>query len=175
MTLTRQGFISAGPERKLTMPHGFAAMSAPYLRGLLDRFEAELPIREVTIYKGTSVGATTGVLENVIGYCLNTLDTPQADATAFAGINYEGEHQWSTKDSNPIEDPNAIVAWICSPEYAETQRRAHEAEMQRLAHEHLESLAALLRWPGPRPDLIVIDGIGYGKDDPLPPPFGSGA
>ncbi len=42
----------------------------------------------------------------------------------------------------------------------------------------LEQLAALLRQDGkrqPRPDLIVIDGIGYGKDDPLPPPFGSGS
>jgi hypothetical protein len=41
----------------------------------------------------------------------------------------------------------------------------------------IEKLAALLRQDGkrqPRPDLIVIDGIGYGKDDPLPPPFGSG-
>lgn len=40
----------------------------------------------------------------------------------------------------------------------------------------LQKLAALLRQDGKRrPDLVVIDGIGYGKDDPLPPPFGSGA
>lgn len=39
----------------------------------------------------------------------------------------------------------------------------------------LEALARELRHPMPRPDLIVIDGVGYGPDDQLPPPFGRSA
>lgn len=43
------------------------------------------------------------------------------------------------------------------------------------SREQIEALAAILRRPMPRADLIVINGIGYGKDDQLPPPFGSEA
>lgn len=35
-------------------------------------------------------------------------------------------------------------------------------------------LNEMLRKPMPRPDLVVIDGVGYGPSDPLPPPFGRG-
>lgn len=162
MKLSRRGFINVDGYLR-PMPYGFSAMSPPYVRGLLERFEADRP----TIYKGTSVGATTGILENAIGFCLAEFSAPPADAAAFAGLNYEGEPQWSTKESNPIDDIRATFALVSSPEYQAAQRVAYERE--------LSELAALLRKPGPRPDLIVIDGVGYGKDDPLPPPFGSEA
>lgn len=39
----------------------------------------------------------------------------------------------------------------------------------------LHELARLIRLPSRvRPDLIVVDGIGYGPKDALPPPFGNG-
>ena len=100
-----------------------------------------------------------------------------ADPQALYGLNYEGEHQWSTKDSSPTDDLNAFANWLRSPGYQAAlavERRAHSDEMKRRVSQ-LAELAALIRTPGPRPDLIVIDGIGYGKDDALPPPFGSGA
>jgi hypothetical protein len=38
----------------------------------------------------------------------------------------------------------------------------------------LAYLSKAMRGPHGRPDLVVIDGIGYGRDAPLPPPFGRG-
>lgn len=35
----------------------------------------------------------------------------------------------------------------------------------------LRYLEQRLHRPSPRPDVVVIDGVGYGRDDPLPPPF----
>lgn len=131
--------------------------------------EPEPPIREVTLYKGTSVGCTTGILENVFAYLddgvthfgvLPVPRRPNVAEIAFATAEVEGGSRWSTKPSNPAEDIRATLEAIREPSYVPPP--------------DLKALADLVRGPRQRPDLVVIDGIGYGNDDPLPPPFGSG-
>lgn len=129
------------------MPYGFAAMSPLYLRGLLDRFETHLPI-----YKSRAVGPTTAGIENVIGYAIDSLRSEQPSGVhAFDGMNYEGEPQWSTKDSNPLDDIKATLELISSPEYKAAQQREYEYEMRRWAR--------------------FLEAHGFG---PLPKPYGSG-
>lgn len=38
---------------------------------------------------------------------------------------------------------------------------------------NLNELIKLLQTPMPRPDFVMIGGVLYSKDEPLPPPFGS--
>jgi hypothetical protein len=75
-----------------------------------------------------------------------------------------------------------VAALPLSPAPARQARSVHVfVKPARLAssaipnRSQVESLVTVLCKPGTRPDLVVINGIGYGKDDPLPPPFGSGA
>jgi hypothetical protein len=143
------GFVSMGPEPRLPMPYGFCAMTLSYfVSQMLRRIEDEHPIREVTIYKGQAVGATTGVLENCIDYAI-----AHRSQEMFAGDDGDAESgaRWSTTPSDPIQDINAVWEMISSPGYAAAQRREYEYEMKRLAR--------------------LWERAGY----KVPPPYGSGA
>jgi terminase, large subunit len=48
---------------------------APYLREIVDCFGVDNPIREVVVQKGVQIGATVGVLENIIGYFISHVRT----------------------------------------------------------------------------------------------------
>jgi len=146
MKLTRRGFIEAvSLPRALPGPKPLKAQ--PYVRQLMSRSDLEFTQpREVSVMKHAAVGMTTGVLENAIGYFL--------------------EHP---------EDipPPPLPAWVTEDTKAQINSAVSYLEQYQLKRE-LEKLAAILRQPMGRPDLVVIDGVGYGKDDPLPPPFGRG-
>ena len=43
----------------------------PYMREIVECLDVRSPVREVTVMKGAQVCATVGVLENVIGYCMD--------------------------------------------------------------------------------------------------------
>lgn len=56
---------AAGP-----FPGPFDYAVTPYLREIVDCFDIDSPIREVSVMKGVQIGATTGVLENILLYCI---------------------------------------------------------------------------------------------------------
>lgn len=47
----------------------------PYLREIVDCMAVDSPIREVALMKGAQVGATTGIIENAIGYNIEHVKT----------------------------------------------------------------------------------------------------
>ena len=53
------------------MPGYYRFDVTPYLREIVDCMGAESPVREVSFMKGVQLAYTTGVLENVIGYCID--------------------------------------------------------------------------------------------------------
>jgi len=66
-----------------SMPGLFSFGVTPYLKEPLDCLSVDSPIREVTLMKGVQIGATTGILENAIGYFIEHVKTaPLLLATA---------------------------------------------------------------------------------------------
>lgn len=59
------------PPAVTPLPGLFRFAVAPYLREIVDCFSLDSPIHEITFMKGAQICATTGVLENVIGYCIH--------------------------------------------------------------------------------------------------------
>lgn len=69
------------------LPGLFRFSVAPYLREIVDCFSIDSPIREVTLMKGVQICATTGVLENVIGYGIDHVrSAPMMMLTADAEL-----------------------------------------------------------------------------------------
>ncbi len=50
------------------MPGPYRFDVAPFLREILDCLDVDSPIREIAFMKGVQIGATSGVLENALGY-----------------------------------------------------------------------------------------------------------
>jgi phage terminase large subunit GpA-like protein len=63
------------PPSVTPIPGLFGFDVTPYLREILDCLDVESSIREVTFMKGVQVCATTGVLENAIGYFIAQVQT----------------------------------------------------------------------------------------------------
>lgn len=63
------------PASVTPMPGLYDFGVTPYLREIVDCMDVESPIREVTFMKGAQVCATTGVLENTIGYFIAQVQT----------------------------------------------------------------------------------------------------
>jgi phage terminase large subunit GpA-like protein len=63
------------PASVTPMPGLYDFAVTPYLREIVDCMDVESPIREVTFMKGAQVCATTGVLENTIGYFIAQVQT----------------------------------------------------------------------------------------------------
>ena len=63
------------PPSVTPIPGLFGFDVTPYLREILDCMDVESSIREVTFMKGVQVCATTGVLENAIGYFIAQVQT----------------------------------------------------------------------------------------------------
>jgi phage terminase large subunit GpA-like protein len=53
------------------MPGYYSYDVAPYLREIADCFSIDSQIREIDVMKGAQIGATVGVLENIIGYVID--------------------------------------------------------------------------------------------------------
>lgn len=58
------------PPSATPLPGLFRFSVAPYLREIVDCFSIDSPIREISLMKGVQICATTGVLENVLGYAI---------------------------------------------------------------------------------------------------------
>jgi phage terminase large subunit GpA-like protein len=63
------------PPSNTSLPGFYRFDVTPYLREIADCFATENPIREVAVMKGVQVGATTGILENVVGYLIDEVKT----------------------------------------------------------------------------------------------------
>lgn len=70
--------VSQWAERKRVLSGGVSAYpgpysfdKTPYLREIADCLSDTSPIIETVLMKGTQIGATTGILENMIGYCID--------------------------------------------------------------------------------------------------------
>ncbi len=63
------------PASATSMPGHYSYGVTPYLREIADCLSMDSPIREIAIQKGVQIGATVGVLENVIGYFLAHIRT----------------------------------------------------------------------------------------------------
>lgn len=75
------------PPQLTPMPGFYRFDVAPYLREIVDCFAVDSPIREVAVQKGVQIGATVGVLENVVGYCIDFVKTaPVMMVTADAEL-----------------------------------------------------------------------------------------
>ncbi len=60
---------------------------SPYLREIIDCLDVRSPIREVTLMKGSQIGATVGILENFIGYAMEQVkNAPCMMVTADAEL-----------------------------------------------------------------------------------------
>src|SRR5690606_15455120 len=57
------------------MPGYYRFEATPYLREIVDCLSVDSPIREVSLMKGVQIGATVGILENAIGYCIDFVRT----------------------------------------------------------------------------------------------------
>lgn len=75
------------PPQVTPYPGLYSFAVAPYLREIVDCFSIESPVREVAVMKGVQIGATAGVLENVIGYCITQVQSaPVMLVTADADL-----------------------------------------------------------------------------------------
>lgn len=63
------------PPSVTAMPGYYRFDATPYLREIVDCLSVDSPIREVSLMKGVQIGATVGVLENCIGYCVDFVKT----------------------------------------------------------------------------------------------------
>lgn len=63
------------PASNTALPGQYSFKITPYLREIVDCLGVDSPIREVTLMKGVQIGATVGVLENCIGYCIDAVKT----------------------------------------------------------------------------------------------------
>ena len=59
------------PPAATSLPGYYRFEVAPYLREILDCLGVDSPIREVSLMKGVQIGATVGVIENLIGYLID--------------------------------------------------------------------------------------------------------
>jgi phage terminase large subunit GpA-like protein len=77
--------------RELTPDPGFWRNDrTPYLKEIMDCFSESSPIREVAIMKGAQGGFTTGILENVIGYCMDCAPAPMMYVSADKSLAETG-------------------------------------------------------------------------------------
>lgn len=63
------------PPSATSLPGFYRFEVAPYLREIVDCLSVDSPVREVSLMKGVQIGATTGVLENAIGYYIDSVKT----------------------------------------------------------------------------------------------------
>jgi phage terminase large subunit GpA-like protein len=63
------------PAANSSLPGYYRFDVTPYLKEIVDCLSMDSPIREVSVMKGVQIGATVGVLENCIGYCIDHVKT----------------------------------------------------------------------------------------------------
>ncbi len=63
------------PPQVTPLPGYYNFEVTPYIREILDCMSMDSPIREVSVMKGAQIAATTGLLENTIGYFIDHVKT----------------------------------------------------------------------------------------------------
>jgi phage terminase large subunit GpA-like protein len=94
MWAERQRYL---PPSATPLPGLYRFSVAPYLREIVDCFSIDSPIREVSLMKGVQVCATTGILENVIGYAIE-----HVKSAPCMMITADGELAKARMDGNVI-------------------------------------------------------------------------
>lgn len=61
------------PQSVTPLPGRFRFDVCPYMREIADCMSVDSPIREVSVMKGAQITATTAILENTIGYCVDAV------------------------------------------------------------------------------------------------------
>ena len=75
------------PQSVTPYPGFFRWDKTPYLREIVDCLGPDSPVREVAVMKGVQIGATTGLLENALGYYIDEVRTaPTMWVTADADM-----------------------------------------------------------------------------------------
>lgn len=75
------------PQSATPLPGPFRFRVTPYLREILDCMSVDSPVREVSLMKGVQICATTGLIENAIGYYVEHVATaPMMLITADAEL-----------------------------------------------------------------------------------------
>jgi phage terminase large subunit GpA-like protein len=75
------------PASATAMPGYYRYSVCPFLREIVDCLGVDSPIREVAVQKGVQVGATVGILENLLGYLIGQVRTaPVMMVTADAEL-----------------------------------------------------------------------------------------
>jgi len=75
------------PASVTPMPGFYRYDVNPALKEIVDTMDVNSPVREVSLMKGAQIGATVGILENTIGYCIDQVKTaPVMMLTADAEI-----------------------------------------------------------------------------------------
>jgi phage terminase large subunit GpA-like protein len=63
------------PPSVTSLPGYYRFEVSPYLREIVDCLSVDSPVREVSLMKGVQICATTGILENAIGYFIDHANT----------------------------------------------------------------------------------------------------
>jgi phage terminase large subunit GpA-like protein len=75
------------PASATAMPGYYRYSVCPFLREIVDCLGVDSPVREVAVQKGVQVGATVGILENLLGYLIGQVRTaPVMMVTADAEL-----------------------------------------------------------------------------------------
>lgn len=75
------------PPSVTALPGFYSFEVAPFIREILDCMSVDSPVREVALMKGVQICATTGILENTVGYIIEHVKTaPAMMVTADADL-----------------------------------------------------------------------------------------
>jgi phage terminase large subunit GpA-like protein len=92
-------------------PGKFRFSLTPYLREILDCLDVRSSVRSVTFMKGSQVGATTGLLDNAIGYFIKIVKTAPL---IFLTASLKMAIRRLTKDLIPMIDQSGLRSQIQS-------------------------------------------------------------
>lgn len=100
-------FLSA----KVTAKQGmFSWDNAPYWKEVCDNFSPSSPIRETAIMKGTQVGCTTSVYENILGYNIGI----KATSTVFVSADKQLLKDFKKIKINQLLDDSSLRQYVKS-------------------------------------------------------------
>lgn len=125
---------------KVTQRTGpFSFENAPYCREIVDCFSKNNSIREVAIMKGVQLGLTTSVIENVIGY---TIDSDPSPMMFVFPTDKDCEEYKKIKIDNLIDNSGLRRKILAETENRNTRRTGDTAFMLEFPNGFLKLVSA---------------------------------